>query len=244
MRRWFACALVAAFVVAMAAGSWLAVADGSAWPARAASPNSEARAAATPSASPVPAPHIVRALIPYGATRRRQMAAYCRRHYGVAKWRLHPRAIVLHFTAGPTYASARATFVSNAPNRGELPGVAAHFIIAQTGRIYQLLPTTVRCRHTIGLNYCAIGIEMVQVAGSGSHWADQQILHRRRQIGAALRLVRYLRAKYSIKMRNVIGHATANRSLLFKDLEGWHNDHTDWLAVDVRAFRARLAALR
>ena len=211
-----------------------------------ASPAAQVTVTASPSAtaSAVPRPHIVRALIPYGATRRAQMAAYSKRHYGRSTWRLRPRAIVLHFTAGPTYAGARAVFVANAPNRGELPGVAAHFIVTKKGRIYQLLSTRVRCRHTIGLNYCAIGIEMVQETGPGAHWADEQILHRPRQIHAVLRLVRYLRAHFSIRMRNVIGHAMANRSPLFRDREGWRNDHTDWLARDVRTFRRRLATLQ
>ena len=34
-------------------------------------------------------------------------------------------------------------------------------------------------------------------------------------------------------MRDVIGHAMANHSPYFKDLEGWRNDHTDWLRRDV-----------
>ena len=243
-------AALAAGVAALAGGLWLAVLVRGLPPASAAVPPAVSAAASatpppapTPSASAVPAPHIVPAFIPYGRVRRAQMAAYSRRHYGAARWRLRPRVIVLHFTGGPTYASARAVFVSNAPNMGELPGVAAHYIVAKTGTVYQLLSTRVRCRHTIGLNYCAIGIELVQQTGRGSHWADLQILHRRRQIGAALRLVRYLRAKYSIKLRNVIGHATANRSPFFRDLEGWRNDHTDWLARDVRTFRRRLALL-
>ena len=225
-----------------AGGHTAAAAAGGASPA--ANVTAAANASATASASPIPKPHIIRALIPYGATRRAQMAAYSKRHYGRSTWHLRPRAIVLHFTAGSTYAGARAVFVANAPNMGELPGVAAHFIVTKKGRIYQLLSTRVRCRHTIGLNYCAIGIEMVQETGSGAHWADQQILHRPRQIHAVLRLVRYLRAHFSIRMRNVIGHAMANRSPLFKDREGWRNDHSDWLARDVRTFRRRLAALQ
>ena len=31
----------------------------------------------------------------------------------------------------------------------------------------------------------------------------------------------------------MIGHAMANHSPYFKDLEGWRNDHTDWLRRDV-----------
>jgi hypothetical protein len=31
-----------------------------------------------------------------------------------------------------------------------------------------------------------------------------------------------------------------NDSPYFKDLEGWRNDHTDWLWRDVKEFRRRL----
>lgn len=179
--------------------------------------------------------------IPYPRKRKREMAAYSKRHYGHRRWRLlHPHVIVLHFTGGNSYSSARNAFASDTPERGELPGVCAHFIVAKDGVIHQLVSTKIRCRHAIGLNFIAIGIEMVQPAGSDSHWADQKILHRPPQIRSALRLVRFLRAKYGIKMRNVIGHAMANDSPYFKDHEGWRNDHTDWLARDVRVFRRRL----
>jgi hypothetical protein len=182
--------------------------------------------------------------IPYPARRRHQMAHYSHRHYGAARWHLrHPHVIVLHFTGGSSYQSTWNAFASNAPERGELPGVCAHFVIEKSGTIHQLVPTTTRCRHAIGLNYVAIGIEMVQETGSGSHWADRQILQRPPQIRAALRLVRFLRAKYGIKIRNVIGHAMANHSPYFKDDEGWTNDHTDWLYRDVKRFRRRLRAI-
>jgi beta-N-acetylhexosaminidase len=115
-----------------------------------------------------------------------------------------------------------------------------HFIVGRRGTIHKLVSLKIRCRHTIGLNYTAIGIEMVQPTGAGSHWADQRILHRRRQIHAVLHLVRWLRARFHIRMRNVIGHAMANSSPLFRDLEGWTNTHTDWLRRDVRVFRRRL----
>jgi hypothetical protein len=38
-------------------------------------------------------------------------------------------------------------------------------------------------------------------------------------------------------MRDLIGHAMANGSRHFKDLEGWRNDHVDWLEGDVREYR-------
>jgi N-acetyl-anhydromuramyl-L-alanine amidase AmpD len=179
--------------------------------------------------------------ISYGAQRRAQMAAYSQRHYGEREWRLEdPKVIVLHFTATDSYASAWSTFDSNAPNMGEMPGVCSHYVIEQDGTIDELVPPRIRCRHTIGLNHTSIGIEMVQETGRGSHWADQQVLDRHPQIRAAVRLVRWLQSRYGIPTGEVIGHAMANDDPHFKDLEGWTNDHTDWLKRDVREFRERL----
>jgi N-acetyl-anhydromuramyl-L-alanine amidase AmpD len=179
--------------------------------------------------------------IPYGAKRKHQMARYSKRHYGRAVWRLrNPKVIVLHFTGGSSYESAWNTFAANSPNRGEMPGVCAHFIIGKQGTAHQLVRPSIRCRHAIGLNYTSIGIEMVQETGKGAHWADRQILHRRKQIHSALRLVRYLREHFGIKMTNIIGHSMANNSPYFEDHEGWTNTHTDWLWRDVKEFRRRL----
>ncbi len=195
----------------------------------------------TPSAPPAAAAlRIVPALIPFPASRQAEMADYSLRHSGSATAQLTPTVIVLHYTAGGTWSSTRSSFASDVPNLGELPNVCAHYVVDQDGTVYQLVPTTIRCRHTIGLNDVAIGIEMVQAAGSGPAWADQQILDRPAQVGAALALVRSLQSQYGIATNNVIGHAMANAALQFHDLLGWHNDHVDWQAADVAVFRSRL----
>lgn len=170
------------------------------------------------------------------------MAGYAYRHYGVRSFRLHPKLIVLHFTdSGPgSYPGVHALFNANAPNGGELPGVCAHYVVDQDGTIYQQVPLDIMCRHAIGVNDRAIGIEMIQQQGISSHWADQQILHRRPQIRSVLRLVRWLKARFHIANRNVIGHSMANDSPFFHDLEGWRNDHTDWQREDVIELRRRL----
>ena len=192
-------------------------------------------------AAPRDRPPMKRDYIPFGDERKRQMGGYSKRHYGVWRWKLtSPDVLVLHFTGGSTYGSARNHFASNSPNRGELPGVCAHFVVDKDGAIYKVVRTSIRCRHAIGLNYTSIGIEMVQETGSGARWADRQILQRRPQIRAALKLARFLKQRYSIKMRNIIGHAMVNDSPYFKDLQGWRSDHTDWLKPDVREFRRRL----
>jgi beta-N-acetylhexosaminidase len=60
------------------------------------------------------------------------------------------------------------------------------------------------CRHTVGLNYTAIGIEHVGQS-------DAQVMGNARQRTASLRLTRMLQGRYGITTRNVIGH-NENRS--------------------------------
>jgi hypothetical protein len=189
-------------------------------------------------------PNIDEDHIPYGSERRSQMAAYSKRHYGHREWRLlQHRAIVLHFTDTSTYGPVWNTFASNAPNMGERPGVCAQYVVGKEGGVHELVRPNTRCRQTIGMNQLSVGIEMVQEQGPGSHWADRQILKRRRQSGPAVRLVAWLKQRYGIEMRHVIGHSMANQSPLFEDREGWHNDHTDWLRRDVVTFRHRVGRL-
>jgi N-acetyl-anhydromuramyl-L-alanine amidase AmpD len=149
--------------------------------------------------------------------------------------------IVLHFTETDTAAAARNAFANDSPNRGELPGTCAHYLVAQNGDVWQLVPTSVRCRHAIGLNDKAIGIEIVQrTHGNSSHWACRQILDRPAQIGAVLALLSSLQREYGIRKGNIIGHAMANQAPQFRDLQGWRNDHTDWQSRDVLEVRRRL----
>jgi N-acetylmuramoyl-L-alanine amidase len=90
------------------------------------------------------------------------MAAYSARHYGERTWRLrHPRVIVEHVAVA---GSARIVFEAFAPDRPdpelhELPNVCAHFVVSSRGRVFRLVNLRTRCRHTVGLNWTAIGIE-------------------------------------------------------------------------------------
>lgn len=196
---------------------------------------------ADPPGQPLAKPSIRADHISYGDARKRQMAAYSKRHYRDREWHLEdPKVIVLHFTATDSYSAVWSTFDSNAANLGEKPGVCSHYVIEQDGTIDELVPPRIRCRHTVGLNHVAVGVEMVQSTGRGAHWADQQILDRRRQVGAALRLVRWLQGRYDIPRSQVIGHSMANDDRYFLDRQGWTNDHIDWLKRDVKEFRGRL----
>ena len=187
------------------------------------------------------APRIVADHLTFGAARKAETAAYAQRHYGTRTWRLDPTMIVLHYTESDTYASARSLFEADLPNRGELPGTCAHYVVDQDGTIHELVPPTVMCRHTVGLNHLAVGIEFVQSSsGHDSRWAVQQVLRRRAQVAAGVALVEDLQRRFAIADGDVIGHAMANDTKGFRDLEGWRNDHTDWEQVEVDQFRTLL----
>jgi len=65
-------------------------------------------------ASAVARPPVVVKHIPFGAKRKREMAAYARRHYGIDDYRLtRPRVIVEHYTVND---SVQATFHTFAPD--------------------------------------------------------------------------------------------------------------------------------
>lgn len=187
------------------------------------------------------APRIVADHLTFGATRRAETAAYAQRHYGTRTSRLDPTMIVLHYTESDTYASARSLFEADQPNRGERPGTCAHYVIDQDGTVHELVPPTLICRHTVGLNDQAIGIEFVHSSkGHGSRWAVQQILGRKGQAAAGVALVEDLQRRFQIADGEVIGHAMANDSNGFHDLRGWRNDHTDWQRPEVATFRRML----
>ena len=188
-----------------------------------------------------PKPAIVVKPIPFGAARRAETAAYSRRHYGLSTWQLvHPHVIVEHYTASSTFSSAYNTFAADTADSElhELPGTCAHFVVDTDGTIYQLVPTTIVCRHTVGLNYTAIGIEHVGTS-------DAQVLGNPRELAASLRLTAWLMARYGIELRDVIGHAESLTSRYHHELvAAWRcQTHGDWTNGDMKVYRRRLAAL-
>jgi len=194
-------------------------------------------AAGASTAADAPRPRIVVKPIPFGPARLAETRAYAKRHYGVDSWRLiHPHVIVEHYTASDTFGSAYATFASNASNLGEQPGVCAHFVIDRDGTIYRLVPPSIICRHTVGLNYTAIGIEHVGTS-------DGQILANTRQLDASLRLTLWLMSRYGIRLRNVIGHNESLTSPYHHDrYPAWRcQTHGDWTRADMQIYRAALA---
>ena len=103
------------------------------------------------------------------------------------------------------------------------------------GTIHQLVSLGVMCRHTVGLNWTAIGIEHVG-------FSDGQVLGDRSQMAASLRLVRWLRCRYHIAIKNVIGH---NESLSspyhHEDVAALRTQtHSDFNRADMQVYRSRL----
>jgi N-acetylmuramoyl-L-alanine amidase len=150
----------------------------------------------------VPRPQIVRRPIPFPRRRKQEMRRYARRHYGIDDYRLRgPRVIVQHYSVSDSFRSVYDTFARDVPDPElrELPGVCAHFVVDRDGTIYQLVSTRLMCRHTVGLNWTAIGIEHVGRS-------DAQVMGNRRQLRSSLRLTRYLQLVHGIRTRDVIGH--------------------------------------
>ena len=103
--------------------------------------------------------------------------------------------------ANSTSSSAYNTFAADVPDPElhQLPGTCAHFIVDRDGTIYQLVRLDIMCRHTVGLNYVAIGIEHVGTS-------DREILHDKAQMRSSLELTAWLAVRFHIRIRNVIGH--------------------------------------
>jgi N-acetylmuramoyl-L-alanine amidase len=193
-----------------------------------------------PAATPPPPP-IVRHYIPYPAKRKREMRAYARRHYGIDSYRLtNPKVIVEHVAVA---GSTNAVFATFAPDVAdvelhELPNVCSHFVVGADGTIVQMVPLSIMCRHTVGLNYTAIGIEHVG-------FRDADILGNPRELRASLRLTRWLRCRLGIALRNVIGHNESLTSPYHReDVPALRRQtHGDWVHGDMVRYRARLRAL-
>ena len=68
------------------------------------------------------------------------------------------------------------------------------------------------------------------------------MLGNRRQMHASLRLTRYLRCRFQIKLRNVIGHAESLSSPYHRERVASlrRQTHGDWRHASMRTYRHRL----
>jgi beta-N-acetylhexosaminidase len=193
------------------------------------------------SSSAASKPQIHKKLIPYPKKRKREMAAYSKHHYGQYKWRLNnPQVIVEHYAVAGSISAIFSTFAPDRPDVEfhELPGVCSHFAVSAGGGIYKFVPISIRCRHTVGLNWTAIGIEHVG-------FSDQDILDRPAQLNASLQLTQWLRCRLGIPISQVIGHNESLSSPFYKELDPRFKGqtHGDWNHADMQIYRADLAKL-
>ena len=130
---------------------------------------------------------------------------YLKEHHGLVQETptIIPKMIVLHYTAGGNVESNFRYFnkTNLESGRGALKkqstlNVSSHFIVDRDGTIYQIMEPNQFARHTIGLNYCAIGIENI---GSKKEPLTQK------QVIANAELIRHLKKKYDIEY--LIGHS-------------------------------------
>ena len=184
-----------------------------------------------------PRPRIRRWRIPFPPKRRAETEQYTARHYGTASAKLDPKVIVEHISVTSTAQAVYNTFAADVPDTElhELPGVCSHFVIDRDGTIFQLVPLSTVCRHTVGLNDVAIGIEHAGIR-------DEDVLSDQAQLQASLKLTSWLRCRFHIKMSNVIGHAESLSS-------PYHHEnvpalktqtHGDFQPASMRKYRADL----
>lgn len=148
---------------------------------------------------------IIQKPIDYSKEKIKLSLEYMKEHHGLDQKtpKITPKIIVLHYTAGGTIDSNFKYFNnlylenqrSTLKNQSPL-NVSSHFIIDRDGTVYQLVDTEMFARHTIGLNYCAIGVE--NIGSKAQPLTDKQV-------EANAELVRYLAKKYPIQY--VIGHS-------------------------------------
>ncbi|MDQ0066610.1 peptidoglycan recognition protein family protein [Chryseobacterium lathyri] len=148
---------------------------------------------------------IVSKPIDYSQERVRLSLEYLKDHHNIVQNSptISPKIIVLHYTAGGTvetnYKYFNKTHLEAARNvlkKQSTLNVSSQFIVDRDGTIYQLMEPNMFARHTIGLNYCAIGIENI-----GSR--NQPLTEK--QASANAQLIRYLTKKYNIEY--LIGHS-------------------------------------
>jgi N-acetylmuramoyl-L-alanine amidase len=179
--------------------------------------------------------------VPFPGERIQLTREYIREHYGIepADIEIVPRIIVLHWTAGRTFAGDFNTFVpSQLRGRPELRAVGElnvgiQFLVDRDGKIYRLMPETWMARHVIGLNYHAIGVENV----GGARGVDDLTGAQR---AANIWLVRYLAKKYPT-IDYLIGH---HEYRLFEGHPLWLEKNPDYRTRKSDPGEAFMSAVR
>lgn len=163
--------------------------------------------------------------ITYNEEREKLSLEYLKVRHGIEQESaiINPTMVVVHWTAVSTL---EATFdIFNPVHLGGRPdlttasplNVSAHFLVDRDGFIFRLLPDTTFARHTIGLNYTAIGIE--NIGGPDAPLT-------RAQLKANAELIEYLHKKYQLTY--VIGH---HEYYAFQGSPIWKETDPDYLTL-------------
>jgi N-acetylmuramoyl-L-alanine amidase len=148
---------------------------------------------------------IIEKPIVYNKERERLSVEYLKERHGITqeKPNIIPKIIVLHYTAGGTIKSNFNYFnnikieSSRKINKDQsLLNVSAHYLVDRDGTIYHLVDDQLFARHTIGLNYCSIGVE--NIGSKEEPLTSKQVI-------ANADLIRHLCKKHKIEY--VIGHS-------------------------------------
>ncbi|SFB00360.1 N-acetylmuramoyl-L-alanine amidase [Algoriphagus aquimarinus] len=149
---------------------------------------------------------------------------------------IDPRMVVVHWTAINTIEVTFDVFnPTTLAGRADLTGasnlnVSSQFLIDRDGTIFRLLPDTTFARHTIGLNYLAIGVE--NIGGDDMPLTKEQLK-------ANEELIRYLERKYEIDY--VIGHHEYQN---FQTTDLWKEADPDYRTVKTDPGEAFMKKLR
>ncbi|HAO05729.1 MAG TPA: N-acetylmuramoyl-L-alanine amidase [Chryseobacterium sp.] len=166
---------------------------------------------------------IINKPINYSEERIRLSLEYLKEHHGLVQktTTIVPKMIVLHYTAGGNVESNfkyfNKTHLENARNtlkKQSTLNVSSQFIIDRDGTVYQLMEPNQFARHTIGLNYCAIGIE--NIGSKKEPLTDKQV-------SANAQLIRYLTQKYKIEY--LIGHSEYG---IFRNSKLWRESDPNY----------------
>jgi len=164
--------------------------------------------------------------IDYSPDRVRLSIEYLKDHYNIIQNSavISPKMIVLHYTAGGTvetnYKYFNKTHLESARNvlkKQSVLNVSSQFIVDRDGTIYQLMEPNQFARHTIGLNYCAIGIENI---GSKNQPLTEK------QSTSNAQLIKYLTKKYNIEY--LIGHSEYG---IFRGSKLWKEADPNYFTV-------------
>ncbi|MDQ1159838.1 N-acetylmuramoyl-L-alanine amidase [Chryseobacterium sp. SORGH_AS 447] len=171
-------------------------------------------------------PEIIQKPISYSDERIRLSLEYLKDHHGLIQKTptIIPKMIVLHYTANGNVESNFKYFNKthleggrNTLKNQSILNVSSQYIIDRDGTIYQLMEPTRFARHTIGLNYCAIGIE--NIGSKKEPLTDKQV-------ASNAQLIRYLTKKYKIEY--LIGHSEYG---VFRNSKLWKESDPGYFTI-------------